>query len=186
MAMPARAVLIGSALLALGCTDVEDGGERAADEPVPADSAASSARPPLAVDSVDVVFTRGEQPVTVRRPAREDRPALRTALEELLAGPTAAERGAGIESWFSGLTADALRSAEVDAAGHAIVDFADLAALIPNAASSTGSAMLLTELNGTVFGIPEVRSVEYRIDGSCDAFWDWLQYGCQIVQRPTS
>jgi hypothetical protein len=44
--------------------------------------------------------------------------------------------------------------------------------------------MLLQELNGTVFQFPEIRSVEYRMEGSCDLFWEWLQYGCRVVARP--
>ncbi len=56
-------------------------------------------------------------------------------------------------------------------------------ARIPGASSSTGSTLLLLELNGTVFSIPQVRSVEYRLEGSCEAFWEWLQYDCRIVER---
>jgi hypothetical protein len=35
-----------------------------------------------------------------------------------------------------------------------------------------------------VFQFDWVRSVEYRLDGSCDAFWEWLQRSCQVVTRP--
>ena len=28
-----------------------------------------------------------------------------------------------------------------------------------------------------------IHSVEYRMDGSCDVFWEWLQYGCDVVTR---
>jgi hypothetical protein len=44
--------------------------------------------------------------------------------------------------------------------------------------------MLLMELDGTVFGVPGVRAVEYRVDGSCERFWNWLQYDCHAVERP--
>jgi hypothetical protein len=27
--------------------------------------------------------------------------------------------------------------------------------------------------------------VEYRMEGSCEAFWEWLQFGCQKVLRPS-
>lgn len=110
--------------------------------------------------------------------------ALRAALERMLRGPTDAERAAGANSWFSDTTADALESVDVDAAGHATVEFADLRRMIPNASSSAGSAMLLDELKAAVFSVPAVESVEYRIDGSCEAFWEWLQVGgCQRVTR---
>ena len=135
-------------------------------------------------DSVLVVFTRNEAPAGVRRPMTTSIPEVQTALEWLVRGPTPEERAAGIQSWFSDRTAGALKSVEVDAAGHATVDFQDLRRLIPNASSSAGSAMLLQELQGTVFQFPEIRSVEFRIDGSCDLFWEWLQFGCHVVQRP--
>ena len=137
-----------------------------------------------AADSVIVVFTRDEMPAAVRRPRTNASPGLRTALEWLVRGPTPEEQAAGIQSWFSAGTAGALKSVEVDSAGHATVDFQDLRRLIPNASSSAGSAMLLQEVQGTVFQFPEIRSVEFRIDGSCDLFWEWLQQGCHAVQRP--
>ena len=136
------------------------------------------------VDSVLVVFTRDEASAAVRRPGADSFPGVRTALEWLIRGPTPEERAAGIRSWFSDGTVGALKSVEMDAAGHVIVDFEDLHRLIPNASSSAGSAMLLQELEGTVFQFPEIESVEFRINGSCDLFWEWLQYGCHAVQRP--
>lgn len=111
-------------------------------------------------------------------------PELEAALQNVVRGPTEAERAGGAQSWFSEETADVLISAVVDAAGHAIVDFRDLRTLIPNASSSAGSEMLLSELNATVFAFPDIRSVEYRINGSCDVFGDWLQYGCRAEIRP--
>ena len=168
------ALLLGAG--AIACGDVED-------EPRVARDSAAALPPAAAADSVDIVFSRAEQPVAVRRPLGDGDDPLRAALDALLAGPSAAERASGLESWFSDATAGSLRSVEVDSAGRATVDFHDLRALIPNASSSTGSGLLLSQLNATVFGVPEVQSIEYRIDGSCDAFWDWLQYGCQTVTR---
>lgn len=135
-------------------------------------------------DSVLVVFTRDEMPTAVRRPGADDSPAMRTAMGWLVRGPTPEEQASGIQSWFSAGTAGALRSVTVDSAGSATVDFEDLRRLIPNASSSAGSAMLLHELHGTVFQFPDIRSVEFRILGSCDLFWEWLQQGCQVVRRP--
>lgn len=106
--------------------------------------------------------------------------ALRAALEQALRGPA---EPAAEHSWFSPATAGALRSVSVDSAGHAIVDFADLRALIPNATSSAGSAMLLEELKSAVFSVDGIRSVDYLIEGSCERFWEWLQYSCQTVHR---
>jgi hypothetical protein len=139
---------------------------------------------PAHADSVVVVFTRDEAPVPVVRAVTGPSTGPRDALEWLLRGPTPEERDAGIHSWFSAETAGALRSIEIDSTGRATVDFRDLRRLIPSASSSAGSAALLLELNGTLFRFPEIRSVEYRIDGSCETFWNWLQYECRIVPRP--
>lgn len=88
-------------------------------------------------------------------------------------------------TWFSAETADVLRAVEVDSAGHAVVEFTDLRDVIPNASSSAGSAMLLGELNAAVFAVDGVSSVEYRMDGSCELFGEWLQYGvCMRYDRP--
>jgi hypothetical protein len=137
-------------------------------------------------DSVLVVFTRDEMPVSVSRPGTSASSGVRTALEWLVTGPTPEERAAGIQSWFSDRTAAALKSVAVDSAGNAAVDFQDLRRLIPNASTSAGSGMLLQELQGTLFQFPEIVSVEFRIDGSCELFWEWLQYGCHAVRRPGS
>lgn len=134
--------------------------------------------------TVTVYFTRGERPVPVERRIAADTADLEAALRELLRGPTAEERQRSITSWFSDATADALRSVAVGADGTVVIDLHDLRDVIPNASTSAGSAMLLGELNATVFGFDHVRAVEYRMDGSCETFWNWLQYDCRIVQRP--
>lgn len=165
----ASRLALALALVLVSCADVQERPEEAPETP--------------AQDSVAVVFTRGEEPAPVWRPVRASADRLTAALTWLLQGPTPEERAAGVRSWFSATTAGALRAATVDAGGHAVVDFRDLPALIPSASSSTGSTMLLQELDGTVFGVPEVRSVEYRVDGSCERFWNWLQYDCHTVER---
>lgn len=127
------------------------------------------------------------EPGTPPEPAdRDPAGALRDSLDALVQGPSAEERAAGAESWFSEETAGIVRSVDVDSSGHAVVDFVDLRPLIPNASTSAGSGILLGELNEAVFRFPEIRSVEYRMEGSCDLFGEWLQYGCQTVERPGS
>ena len=101
---------------------------------------------------------------------------LTAALTALLAGPTTQERDGGLTSWFSPATAGLLRGVTLTD-GRAIVDLRDLRTVIPGASSSAGSALLLSQLDATVFRFPTVSSVEYRIDGSCTAFTEWLQLG---------
>lgn len=101
---------------------------------------------------------------------------LRASLEALLAGPDATERRASLGSSFSQETAPLLRSVTLSG-GHAVVDFGDLAAVIPNASASAGSERLLSQLDATVFQFSSVTSVEYRLEGSCQDFSEWVQFG---------
>lgn len=110
--------------------------------------------------------------------------ALRFALERLLRGDAEqTPEQTPEQTWFSSATARGLRSVTVDSAGHATVDFEDLRTLIPSASSSAGSAMLLEDLNSTVFGVNGVLSVDYLMELRCERFWEWLQYSCQTVHR---
>lgn len=109
-------------------------------------------------------------------------PGPEATLRALLQGPTPEERAAGINSWFSEATADRLHSVSLQEGGRLVVDFKDLREVIPNASASTGSTLLLQELNTTLFQQPGVEVIEYRMDGSCQAFWGWLQYECRDVR----
>jgi hypothetical protein len=156
---------------------------RAPDDPaVPA----GALTPPDAADAtapaLTVYFSRGDSAVAVQR-ITSGAAGPEAALRELLKGPTAAERGEGFASWFSPETAGLLRSFVVDTGGIAHVDFGNLDRVIPGASSSAGSGLLLQELNGTLFQYPEIQAIEYSIAGSCDAFWNWLQYDCELVRR---
>lgn len=52
-----------------------------------------------------------------------------------------------------------------------------------NASASTASMHLLAQLSSVVLQFPDVESVTYSFDGSCDAFWNWLQRDCGVVSR---
>lgn len=111
---------------------------------------------------------------------------LRTALDQLLAGPSAPERAAGLTSWFSSSTAGYVQSVSLSS-GSATVDLGDLRSVIPNASTSAGSHMLLSQLDATVFQFPTITTVMYRIDGSCQTFGEWLQIeGCAPRTPSTS
>jgi hypothetical protein len=115
-------------------------------------------------------------PVPSYRLAPATTAVLRVALEQLLAGPSRAEADAGLQSWFSGATAAMLADVSIRD-GRAVVDFHDLRTVIPNASSSAGSRLLLSQLDATVFQFATVSSVVYRINGDCEAFNEWLQSG---------
>lgn len=126
-----------------------------------------------------------DSPLTAyERPVPSTPAVLRSALEQLLAGPTSEEVAAGSTSWFSPATADQLAQVRIDDAGNATVDFHDLRTVIPNASTSAGSRMLLEQLDATVFQFDSVTTVVYRIEGDCEAFAEWLQFGgCEPRRR---
>jgi len=128
-----------------------------------------------------VFFHRGDELVEVRREVPKTAGVLRAALESLFQGPQPAD-GDGLSSLFSTDTAELLADVAVRPDGTAVVD---LAGMVPNASTSAGSEAFLAELNATVFQFPTPNRVEYRLEGSCDAFWEWLQYGdCRVLDRP--
>jgi hypothetical protein len=131
--------------------------------------------------TVEVWFERGGSPTSV--PRRVGGVPLDGALRALVQGPTAEERAAGVSSWFSDSTAEVVRRVRYDSA-HVTVDFRDLSDRIPGASSSAGSEALLSSLDSTVFQFPWVETVEYQLEGSCEAFWEWIQRECEVVRRP--
>jgi len=182
------AVLTLLGVLTLGC-----GADGAPEQPDPAEGyPVSEDAGPLQAEAW-VTFHRLERPVRVRRTIslppgeQEERSVgevlLELALLELVEGPTQMERETGISSFFSSETRDILKSVEVEA-GRVVLDFHDFRPLLPGASSSAGSEAFLAELNGTVFANSPAVRVEYRLEGSCDEFWAFLQRACTIVVRP--
>lgn len=135
---------------------------------------ATAPAPSHAQMTVKVFFHKGETVVAVRRTVPRSAKVATVALNQLLAGPTKAERDAGYWSFFSAQTAKALRGVEVRE-GVAHADFANFSRVIPNASSSAGSAALLAELDNTLKQFATVRSTVYSFDGDVVAFYEWLQ-----------
>ncbi len=134
---------------------------------------------PAATMTVRAYFHKGpandpQRVVAVTRTVPRSSAVLTTAVNQLLAGPTAAERSAGYWSWFSHRTAHMLRGVSL-ANGVAHVDFRDFSHVIPNASSSFGSAALLAELDATVTQFHGVRSAVYSFNGDAVPFYEWLQ-----------
>lgn len=92
------------------------------------------------------------------------------ALKNLFRGP--AEEG--YNSFFSSATADILLSFH-GKDGRAYVDLADIRAIIPNASSSCGSAMLLSQMDATIKQFGTYSKTLYAINGSSEDFYEWLQ-----------
>lgn len=196
-ALPVVPTLLAALLLAsaTACGEADRrGSDPAADTaipPAPAPDTTTAPEPAAATSDLrgyDTVFVYFDEPAPegrvmgqrVPRPrvVPEGAGAMSFALEELLKGPTPADEAAGpLYSWFSEETAGMLRRVTLKD-GFAVVEFEDLRPVIPNASSSAGSAMLLGQLRATVFQFPVVQRVEFRIEGSCEAFMEWLQRGC--------
>lgn len=192
MTPAARLLLVCLALAACGETD-HDSDPPQQTRPAVTDSTSTDTVPSAPPDgatgqggtmTVRLYFTRGEEPEPVEREIPRETGVLRATLEAQLRGPTAAEREAGLFSWFSDDTAGMLGDVRLDDTGRVIVDFRDFSRTISGASASAGSRILLNELNHTVFQFETVRSVEYRIEGSCDAFWNWIQSECTVMERP--
>lgn len=129
----------------------------------------------------DSLFPDVSVPVMRHTPTMSNRAT--EILEALLAGPTDAERAAGFTLFFGqdGAGEGALRGVTISA-GRATVDFTD-AILINNASTSTGSQYFLTELSANLFQLEDIDVIEYRVEGSCEAFWNWLQGDCTLIRR---
>jgi hypothetical protein len=190
----ARGILAAGAVVAgmlnAGCGDVDRPAvELAPDTGLSLESAPAIpahcdvAAPPAGVQTIQVVFSCDEAAVGIWRalPAGTT-DTLRFAIEALLAGPTAEEEAVGLHSFFSSATAGRLNGVEVRD-GVAYIDFADFSRIIPNASASLGSTMLLDQIAGTVFQFDDIREAELSFDGSCAAFWNWLQRDCERLQR---
>jgi hypothetical protein len=141
-----------------------------------------------------VWFTCGQSAETYRMPTGralvidQDLPlpsVVAEVIRQTLEGPTAGELSNGFTSFFSDESADALESVTFsESSGLTVIDFNE-GVTVNNASTSTGSEIFLGELLANVFQFDEVRSVEFRINGSCEAFWAFLQGdGCPVIDRP--
>ncbi len=172
----APAALVAAAIIAalsFGCGSSDDATGGAPT------TVASTTTQTVAHTQVKVFFPRGDPGPNCRRVLPVTRtvsgPAvLRRAMDALLRGPTAAERRAGYDGWFSAATAGRVRSVRI-AGSVARIDFRDFSRIIPNASTSCGSALLMAQLNRTARQFPTVGRAVYSFDGSVPDFYLWLQ-----------
>lgn len=118
----------------------------------------------------------------VRRTTREVA-VLGATLRIFLAGTSVEESDERGVSAFADHADTEVRVALED--GTAIVDFDEsLTSAATGASTSAGSELFRGALNRTVLQFSTVERVEYRLGGSCDAFWQWQQMGdCRLVTR---
>lgn len=109
---------------------------------------------------------------------------LGAAITSLLAGPTPAERSAGLQSRFSEKTSKDLVRADLTDNGHATVDLSgEFFSHMEPLGGTAQFAALLRELNSTVFQIPTAKSVVYRLAGNCERFYAVNEAVCTTISR---
>lgn len=120
------------------------------------------------------------QPVWRARQIGEDE--VTATFRNLVSGPTDFERDLSFSSFFDLETAAALNTVTLTGAAL-VLDFND-AIVVNNASTSTGGIQFNDELRANAFQFPEVDSVEFRLDGSCEA-WSTLfeSDGCWVITR---
>ena len=114
--------------------------------------------------------------VVIARALDAGEPRLAGTVTALLAGPNPQERSDGVQSFFDENSAGALNAISLGPDGYLVVDFND-AIIINNASTTTGGMFFMAELQANLFQFPDVQSIEFRLDGSCEAFGEWMQIG---------
>ena len=163
--------------------------------PVPTDAVAEvceDVAQPAAGDSVLVFFpcgaglgadqASGNRSVALEMPVIE---RVETALRAVLDGPSEPERDAGMVGVVP--PGSSVLLAEVDLSendGLAIVDFDPALAEINNLSTTAASGAFARSLEATVLQFDKVTAVEFRMGGSCGAFFEYFQSTCHHFAKP--
>jgi hypothetical protein len=99
------------------------------------------------------------------------------ALQQLFAGPTAAEQAMGYRSPFSAATAGLLKSLRVRD-GTAYVDLHDPRAQLAGVSSSCGAAEFQSQVHRTLRQFASIQRVVFAIEGQPRTFYDWMNESC--------
>jgi hypothetical protein len=122
------------------------------------------------------------QAAWVYREVPDSTAVLTATARQLAAGPTDAERADGFVSAFSSDTADVVSAVTIEG-GAVRVEFAGLRPL-PGINREPFRTHFIGDLNASLFQHDQVESVEYRLDGSCEAFWALLGgTTCDVITR---
>lgn len=124
---------------------------------------------------------------TVSRVVPAESNPIHATLNEAVRGPNGAELAEGVSgSFLSERTALMVQNVEMDGS-RLIVDFHPFvrSSERSNVSTSTGGMIFNTILNANLFQYPEVEEIEYRVDGSCDAYWAIFEGDCFIHTRET-
>jgi len=138
-------------------------------------------RPPVTGrDTLLVYLLCGDEAALfpVERPLSADRAdqRIREAVRLLLAGPTEEERAAGFAPVLSPGDLDIVSVTN----GAVVLNFPTE---VSNVSTSAGSSIVLTALRDTLFGLPDVSTVELRLRDDCAEFFAWIGAGptCNVL-----
>ena len=108
---------------------------------------------------------------------------LTTTMRELVKGVDDEEVALGYRSPFPDDADGSFLGATIDREeGRAFLEFTN--DVFPDGVDTPeGAQIFLSTLNANVFKFDNIRSVEYRLSGSCDAFWQQLGGSCEIITR---
>ena len=154
--------------------------------PEPSATCGEPAAPSRGGTVLQIYFTCGESVVPIAdsfvyRAVPATELVLTATLAEMVKGPTEAEMEMGYSSLFSEATSNAIAGLSLSG-GEATIDFAGLDEIEGISAPEAG-LFFLADLNANVFQFGTISSVEYRLDGSCDAFWELFGEECHTVTR---
>lgn len=101
-----------------------------------------------------------------------------TALIELFAGPTAAEKSQGYSSFFSEKTKSILKGVKVQN-NIAYVNLTDIRKIIPNVSTSCGSKQFTQQIKLTLMRTnSNINDIRFAINSNPQTFYNWIQIGC--------
>jgi hypothetical protein len=123
-------------------------------------------------------FTYGDYVVPVTRYVPEAAEPFAAAFRELLRGPTAAEREAGLETNFAAeQTGDMLIEARIEGKRAVVNLDADIVSTpaMTNVATTSGGGGFIYPFFATAFLFEQVQEILPQFDGSTREFWDFLQ-----------
>jgi hypothetical protein len=67
--------------------------------------------------------------------------------------------------------------------GTAIIDFANFTRIIPNASTSAGKKVLISQLSTAIFKHSTAENIEFQFDGSTEEFCHWMEVVCEPYSR---
>ena len=123
--------------------------------------------------------------IPVERVVPDDGAPLRASIIQLLIGVTPDEARAGLNSAFSPYTAGMLLSVDVDGS-TATIDLTAEFAQTNNFSTSNLSAVVLSQIEATVFQFPEIDGIELQVGGERFCGWETSCDGAPepLMSRP--